>query len=403
VTDQLTNEIPVRQNYNFERDPNMEADFHDEWKRLSGGARAVRSTFRADEGMTQWYVFDYEDVHWAVQHPEVFSSITIDHNANIGDHRWLPEEVDPPDHGKYRQLLNWQFAPARMKALEPRMRQLAGELIDRLAGRGSCEVMSDFARLFPTTIFIELLGLPVEQAPTFLEWAHQLMHTTHAQDPDFAIRGEAHGKIMGYLADVVEARRGDPRDDIVTYLASSEVDAQPIKHEDLMDLLFMLYMAGLDTVAGMLGYVFRHMAEHPEHRKVVVEQPEAIPTAVEEILRYYAHVTTSRVVAQDIEFAGCPMKAGDRIVLPYPSACRDPKEFENPDEFVIDRNPNRHIGFGAGPHRCAGSHLARLELRFAIEEWHKRIPDYRVPEGTPWHYEVWGVTTLAAVPLVWDV
>jgi len=165
VTDQLTNEIPVRQNYNFERDPNMEADFHDEWKRLSGGSRAVRSTFRADEGMTQWYVFDYEDVHWAVQHPEVFSSITIDHNAKVGDHRWLPEEVDPPDHMKYRQLLNWQFAPARMKALEPRMRQLAGELIDRLAGRGSCEVMSDFARLFPTTIFIELLGLPVEQAP----------------------------------------------------------------------------------------------------------------------------------------------------------------------------------------------------------------------------------------------
>jgi cytochrome P450 len=402
VTDQLLNEIPVRENYNFERDPNMVTDFHEEWTRLRDGARAIRSTFRADEGMKQWYVFDYEDVHWAVQHPEVFSSVTIDHNAKIGDHRWIPEEMDPPEHTKYRQLLNWQFAPARMKALEPKMRQLCGELIDRFSDKGSCEVMSDFARLFPTTIFIELLGLPVEQAPTFLDWAHKLMHTMHDDDPDFAIRGAANLQIRNYLDEVVEARRDEPSDDIVSYLLSSQIDDRPLDHDELQDMLFLLYMAGLDTVAGMLGYAFKHLAENPEHRKLIIEQPESIPTAVEEILRYYGHVTTARVVAKDVDYAGCPMRGGDRIVLPYASANRDPREFPDPNSFIIDRAPNRHIAFGAGPHRCAGSHLARLELHFALEEWHRRIPEYRIPAGTTFRHEVWGVTTLAAVPLVWD-
>jgi len=403
MTNQVTNAIPVLENYNFERDPNMVLDFHREWNRLRQGARAARSTFRADEGMNQWYVFDYEDVHWAVQHPDVFSSATIDHNANIGDHRWIPEEMDPPEHTKYRQLLNWQFSPARMRALEPRMRRLCAELIDRFAGDGHCEVMGDFARLFPTTIFIELLGLPVQQAETFLDWAHDLMHTPHDADPDFAIRGGANAQIRAYLDEVVAARRSDPRDDIVSFLLSSTIDGRPLDAGELQDTLFMLYMAGLDTVAGMLGYGFKHLAEHPEHRRLVTEHPESIPTAIEEIFRYYAHVTTARVVAKDVEFAGCPMRQGDRIVLPYPSANRDPKEFADPDTFVIDRSPNRHIAFGAGPHRCAGSHLARLELRFALEEWHARIPDYEVPPGTTFSHEVWGVTTLAAVPLRWEV
>jgi len=402
MTDQVTSNIPVLDDYNFERDPNMVVDFHREWSRLRQGARAARSTFRADEGMSQWYVFDYEDVHWAVQHPDVFSSATIDHNANIGDHRWIPEEMDPPEHTKYRQLLNWQFSPARMRALEPRMRRLCGELIDRFSGDGRCEVMGDFARLFPTTIFIELLGLPVEQAQTFLDWAHQLMHTPHVADTDFAIRGAANAAIRAYLDEVVAARRIEPRDDIVSFLLSSTIDGRPLDAGELQDTLFMLYMAGLDTVAGMLGYALKHLAENPGHRRMVLDKPEGIPTAIEEIFRFYAHVTTARVVAKDVEFAGCPMRRGDRVILPYPSANRDAKEFPDPDTFVIDRTPNRHIAFGAGPHRCAGSHLARLELRFALEEWHARIPDYQIPAGTTFEHEVWGVTTLAAVPLEWE-
>jgi cytochrome P450 len=401
VTDQLTGEVPLRSGYLYDHDPDMRADFHNAWKRLSGGTRALRSDLRAAEGINVWYLFDYEDIHWAVQHPEVFSSVTIDHNAKIGDHRWLPEEVDPPEHAKYRQLLNWQFAPGRMKALEPRMRELCGELIDRFVDKGSCDLIADFARLFPTTIFMELLGLPVEQSNTFLDWAHTLMHTPHLDDPDFAVRGVASKSIRGYLAELVDLRRGEPRDDIVTFLLSSTIDDAPIAEEELLDLLFMLYMAGLDTVAGMLGYTFKHLAEHAEHRKLIVARPEMIPTAIEELLRYYTIITTSRVVANDIEYAGCPMRAADRVILPYASANRDAKEFPDAETFVIDRAPNRHIAFGAGPHRCAGSHLARLELRFALEEWHTRIPDYGIPEGSAFQHEVWGVTTLTALPLAW--
>jgi cytochrome P450 len=402
VTDQLTNDVPLRPGYLYDQDPAMARDFHNAWKQLSGGARAIRSDYRAGEGIDVWYLFDYEDVHWAVQHPEVFSSITIDHLANPGDHRWIPEEMDPPEHTKYRQLLNWQFSPARMKALEPRMRQLCGELIDRFAPKGRCDLMADFARLFPTTIFMELMGLPVEQSQTFLDWAHQLMHTPHGDDPEFAVRGAANRQIRAYLDQLVDARRAEPRDDIVSYLLSSIVDGRPLDGAELQDMLFMLYMAGLDTVAGMLGYTFRHLAENPAHRAALLEDPGSITAAIEELLRYYAIITTSRVVAKDIEYAGCPMRAGDRVILPYPAANRDGREFPEADTFVIDRTPNRHVTFGAGPHRCAGSHLARLELRFALEEWHKRIPDYGIPEGTSLRTEVWAVATLERLPLVWE-
>ena len=255
------------------------------------------------------------------------------------------------------------------------------------------------------------MGTPAEGAEEFLAWMNTMARAQTAMEtgadltPEMMTEaGAVTGKLMDYMSAVVEERRAEPRDDIVSYLLTCEVDGRPLSDDELRTMLFLLYVAGLDTVAGELGYAFLHLAEHPEHRQMITEEPETIPAFLEEVLRMNAIVTTARLVTADTEFAGCPMKKGDRLVLPTAAANLDPAEFDEPLTFVADRPANRHITFGAGPHRCLGSHLARLELRVAMEEWHRRIPDYRIADGAVVEHRVaGGVGGLRGLPLVWAV
>jgi cytochrome P450 len=379
--------------------PGLLADPYGEWDRL----REAHGAFGSDKNPTRtvWFLLRHDDVHGALQDAQLFSSRSVIPFTDE-DHRWIPEELDPPEHTKYRQLLNPLFSPGRVAAMEPEIRTFCVELVDAIAPKGSCDLLADFARLFPTTIFMRLMGLPVGEAEQFLRWAHELMHTRPDADPDGAIRGGAMTSIMQYLGTLIAARQAEPLDDIVSHLVTSTIDGRPLTVEELLETCFLLYMAGLDTVAGMLTYTFQHLAEHPEHQELVRSDLGAIEGVVEECLRMYAIVTTSRVVTRDVDFGGCPMKAGDRIVTPTASANRDPAAFVRAGEFVPDRSPNRHIAFGAGPHRCVGSHLARLELRVALEEWHRRVPTYRIPDGAVIEQHVGGVAGVDRLPLTWS-
>lgn len=389
---------PILSGFDHADDEALLADPFGAWDRLREQYRAFGSD--KHPARTVWFLLERDDIHRALQDPVLFSSRSVIPFTDE-DHRWIPEELDPPEHTKYRQLLNPLFSPGRVASLEPDIRAFCIQLIEAIAPKGRCDLLADFARLFPTTIFMRLMGLPVEEADQLLRWASELMHTRPADDPDGAIRGAAMMSIATYLGGLIAARRTDPRDDIVTHLVTARIDDRPLTDEELLETCFLLYMAGLDTVAGMLTYTFKHLAEHPEHQELVRSDPASIEGVVEECLRMYAIVTTSRVVTRDVEFAGCPMKAGDRIVTPTASANRDPAEFPDADRFIPDRSPNRHIAFGAGPHRCVGSHLARLELRVALEEWHRRIPQYRIPDGAEIRQHVGGVAGMDALPLEW--
>jgi cytochrome P450 len=313
----------------------------------------------------------------------------------------LPEELDPPVHAKYRRLLNEPLAPNAVRAREPQIRSWCVSLIEDLAGRGECDFLADFAQKFPTVIFMDLMGLPAEKTREFIDRAQVVLHVTGEEDPDFARRGAAAMQIIGDIAAASAARRAEPRDDLITRLVNSTIDGRPVADDELYQLGFLLYLAGLDTVANVLTYSFRYLAAHPELRAALTAAPELIPSAVEEFLRFFSIATTVRVVTRDSEFAGCPMKAGDRIVLPTASAARDETQFAEPEVFQADRVPNQHLAFGAGPHRCAGSHLARLELRIALEEWHRLIPDYEVTDQTVINEHVGPVAGLTALPLRW--
>lgn len=386
----------------FDSDPALIADPFGRLDRLRSGMSAFYNTAQPQPG---WVLLTYEDIHTAFQRYDLFSSRGC-LDPTDGETRMfptlVPEELDPPEHTPYRQLLTPLFTPGRVEAMEPRIRGYCRSLIDGLEPRGGCDLVADFARLFPTVIFMELMGLPVEDADTFLDWADQLMHADSVSDPDFSKRLQAATEVFAYLGGLLEERRVNPRDDIVSYLLSCRIDDKELEQLELLQISFLLYMAGLDTVAGSLGYMFWHLARHPQDRQRITEDESAIPGAIEEFLRAYSIVTPVRVVTQDMEFAGCPMKAGDRVMLPTFSANRDDAEFDAGTETVLERAANRHLAFGAGPHRCLGSHLARLELRIALEEWHRRIPEYRITDPADLHQHVMGVAGFDRLPLTWQ-
>lgn len=210
--------------------------------------------------------------------------------------------------------------------------------------------------------------------------------------------------VMSYFTELIRDRREHPNgdgSDILSRALTWEINGARISDQDLLDFCLLMFMAGLDTVAAQLTFSWWHLANHDEDRKHIVADPSLIPSAIEEFLRYYAFVTPGRKVVQDTEIAGCPIKAGQMVYLPLVSANRDPREFDDADRVILEREGNRHIAFGAGPHRCLGSSLARQELRVAMEMWHERIPEYRVPDGVEIR-EHGGQIGIDNLPLVWD-
>jgi cytochrome P450 len=358
-----------------------------------------RPFVRSSHGRGFWVFTDGEVIREGLQHPDLFSSRSVDVQDPNPPYLWIPEMLDPPLHTRWRQFLSPQFAPKPMADLEPRVRSRCIELIEGFADRGHCDFLNDFAYRYPTTIFMEIMGLPIEGLEQFLAWEDDILHNHDGDDGTRAFT--AMMAVQAYFAEIIEARRKDPKDDLVTESLSWRIDGEPIPEADLLAWCLLMFMAGLDTVAIQLSYSFWHLATHDADRAWVAGQPEIIPSAVEELLRAYSFVPTQRLVTRDTEFHGCPVKAGDMAMFPIPAACRDPKLFDRPNEVILDRAANNHFAFGAGPHRCLGSHLARRELRVALEEWHSRIPDYRLDESVEVleHGGMFGIDSLA---LRWD-
>jgi cytochrome P450 len=402
-------EVLIKHGYVHTSAPELLEDPFLTWHTYAQQGRAFGSD--VGDGWNIWFPLRSADIKEVLQTPSVFSSHTITpYGPESTEISMIPEQLDPPEHGKYRKLLTAHFSPQRIADMEPEIRAWCIELIERIRGNGGADVDAEFGRLYPTMIFLRLMGLPAEGAEDFLGWVNNVMRVQSAMEAeaslsedDILAAGGAMQTLMGYMSKVIDERRTDPKDDIVSYLLTCQVDDRPINDDELRTMCFLLYIAGLDTVAGELSYTFLHLANHPEHRKMVTEHPEVIPSFLEEVLRLNGIVTTTRIVTQDLEFAGCPMKKGDRVVLSTAAANVDPDEFDDPLTFDPARPANRHITFGAGPHRCLGSHLARLELRVAIEEWHKRIPDYRVAPGAVLQHRIGGVGGLRSLPLVWEV
>ncbi len=347
------------------------------------------------------YVTRYEDVLWALKHPEVFSSKDVVKVGN--DVPLLPLSVDPPDHAKYRRLLDPQFSPKRMAELDGEARKLVNEIIDGFAPSGQCEFHEDFATPLPSTIFLALMGLPHEDLPQFLQWRDDTIRpesTSATQEEADAKRAAAGKAIEEYFEAQIEQKRRNPDDRLLTTIVHGEVDGRPLTHEELLGITHLLLLGGLDTVTATLDCMILYLANNPERRRALVEDPSLIPPAVEELLRHQTPVMmVPRIIAQSGEIGGVTFEAGDGATLMIGAADVDEAEFDDPDAVLFDRERNRHLAFGGGPHRCLGSHLARLELRVALEEFHRRIPEYSLADGAEIRFSP-GIRQADHLPLV---
>jgi cytochrome P450 len=323
------------------------------------------------------------DIEMALKHTELFSS-NMD-AVDLGNVRPLiPLQIDPPEHAKYRRILDPLFTPREMARREQRVTELVNEMIDRFADRGECDFHAEFAVPLPCTVFLQLLGLPLEDLDQFLEWKDGVIRPEGAQGSQ--THGEAAApaahQIYDYFDRAIDDHIASPRDDVLSAMIAADVGGQPLSREELLDTCFLFLIAGLDTVTDSLDCFFVYLARHPDHRRQLVEQPDILPNAIEELLRWETPVPgVARVAMQDVEVGGCPISKGEKVSPLLGAANTDPAEFPDPELVDFNRNPNRHRAFGGGPHRCLGSHLARMELRVALREFHRRIPDYEIKPG----------------------
>ncbi|HVV29381.1 MAG TPA: cytochrome P450 [Mycobacteriales bacterium] len=383
-----------------ERKPAL-AYFH----RLDEFRSRARPFLRAEEAQGYWVFTDHEAILDGLQHPELFSSRVIVPTEPDPPYKWIPIMLDPPEHTKWRRLLGSYFSPGRVERLEQDQRRFARDLIATFRDRGNCDFYKEFAEIFPTTIFLQILGLPINKLDEFMVWEDKILHGTPESDPDRAVALGAMLEVMGYFQSVITEKREHPQtraDDIVSNALQWEIEGEPITDQDLLSCLLLLFMAGLDTVASQLSYCFYHLATHPDDRRRLVESPSIVPHAVEEMLRAFPIVQTARVATQDVEFHGCPVTAGDMVAFPLGMAGRDDTAYPDATTVDFDRETTRHISFGAGPHRCLGSHLARQELTVALQEWHALIPDYAVADPDAVVEHAGGVYSLERLPLRWS-
>lgn len=359
---------------------------------------AIRST-EGPKGF--WVVNDGAMMREIYQRPDIFSNAGgAWFDPEPAAYKWIPEHLDPPLHTKWRQLLSPYFSPQRVNAMEEPLRKRARDLAETLKDRGSCDYVADFSAVFPTTVFLDLFGVPTSELRQFMTWEDQILHSPLTEE-GYGISMKAMNDVTEMFRVLIGEKRKSPGDDILSHALDWEIEGRTVTDEELLSFSLLMYMAGLDTMTAELAYSTYHLAKNPHDRQRLLDDPTLWPGAIEEFLRFYPIVTPGRLVMADVEINGCPFKKGDAVSLPIPNCNRDPKEFADADSVIIDRKVNNHIGFGAGPHRCLGSHLARREMKLGLEEWHKVIPHYRIPEGATVPEHVGMQIGIASLPLEW--
>ncbi|MPY92622.1 MAG: cytochrome P450 [Acidimicrobiia bacterium] len=353
----------------------------------------------------QWMPTRYDDIEAIARDADHFSSVTVSVTGPKPGEGPLfigpPVTLDPPLHGPVRRLLLPAFGPKVVERLLPITQDIARDLVRAIADRGGdkADAAVDYAQHLPVRVICGLIGIPVEEEARFTDWVVRILKIGATQ-PE--VLSTAARELREYFAEQIDQHRSDPSppDDLITYLVNAEVDGEPVERKHMIGILYVLLMAGIDTTWSSLGSSLWHLATHPEDRERLVAEPELVPTAVEELLRLYAPATMARIVTEDVEVDGRQLCPGERVLLPFPAANRDPAYFDRPEEPVIDRAVNRHATFGLGVHRCLGSNLARMELQVGIEEWLKAFPSFRLDDDAEVLWTGGQVRGPSSVPLI---
>ena len=403
--------VPDALVYDFDlfADPSLLATGYD---RVLEIARDTPPVFWSPRNGGQWVLRSHAAVYQAQREPENFSNAPMRAEDIMAMNAAMPEgaekilipapiTLDPPLHAVFRKPIQTVFSPKAMASLKDEVRALAVELIEEIKPQGGCEFMAAIAEPLPVTVFLKLFGLPTDQARVYRDLV--LDHLASNGNPDPMATQRRLRRVADVMKDTIIARRDKREDDILSLLWDAEFDGRPAELFDLESYAVMLFIAGLDTVYNGMGLGVLHLARHPELQAELRANPGRIAAASEEILRRYSFTVPPRFLTRDIEFRGVTMKQGDKALMFLPAADLDAEEFPDPAAFDLKRANNVHIAFGVGPHRCLGSHLARVELQVLYEEMLARLPAFRLDPAQPVTYHGGHVIGPDTVPLVWDV
>ena len=343
-----------------------------------------------------WVVSSYNEVARVARDDATFSS---EHDVEGSSHgyggivipsshaRAVPIELDPPEFLPYRQLLNPPFAPSALEKWEPFLQEVTTACIDAVIESGEADLVLDLANPIPAIFTLQFIGLPLEQWRDYAEPMHEIVYSPPGSEGNLHAM-EGIGRMFANLQEEVTERRARPKDDLITYLVEAEIEGDPLPDQRIVEILFLVVAGGVDTTTALLSHAFLNLHDDPARRDMLIADPSLLPVACEEFLRYYSPTqTNARTVTHDVEMAGQRLAAGDRVLLSWAAANRDGAVFDDPNEFVIDRFPNRHSAFGLGIHRCLGSNFARAEFRIILGEVLRRMPDYRVDVDRSERYE----------------
>jgi cytochrome P450 len=369
-------------------DPAYNQNAHQIWDQLRGTCPVAHT----DRYGGAWLPVTHADVSAVARDTDHFSSEGAVLSNKPPRDQWVsmapiggapPITSDPPFHADARRLLLPAFSPQVVAEWEPEIRRLCNDLIDNMGDIETVDAAVQYAQNIPVYVIARMLGLPLEDSDYFRETVHMVLEEIGAE---FGERQGAFEKLDAYLGMHVRDHIENPKDDLIGFLLNAKIYDQPLSPEHVVGTIILLMVAGIDTTWSSIGSSIWHLAQHPSDLQRMVNEPELLPTAIEELLRMYAPVTMARIVSQDAEIGGCPVKRGDSVLLPFPAANRDPEVFPDADKVIIDREENRHVAFGLGIHRCLGSNLARLELRVAVEVFIQRFPKFVLadPSSVTW-------------------
>lgn len=379
----------------------LEEGFHEAWKRVQ----------QADTPPLVWTPFT--GGHWVAtrgavidevyRSPERFSSRVIWVPREAGEaYDMVPTKLDPPEHTPYRKAIDKGLNPSEIRKLEGQIREIASEIIESFAARGSCDFGSEFATVFPVRVFLALAGLPMEDAPRLALLANEMTRPSGVTPEEQGRSLKAANKgFFDYVAPIIAERRGGSGSDLITRILNVEIDNKPMPDDRALGLVSLLLLGGLDTVVNFLGFMMIYLARHPDTVAEMRTDPLKLQRGIEELFRRFAVVSDARYVVADMEFHGTRLKEGDLVLLPTALHGLDDREHDNPMTVDFSRRNLTHSTFAQGPHRCAGMHLARLEVMVMLQEWLKRIPEFKLRDGASPVYHSGIVAAVENIPLEW--
>jgi len=381
--------------FDYIADPGLLADVHDRYWELKETAPPV---FWTNAHGGHWVCNTAASVSQVVRHPEIYSSRYLSIPPNPDQPAMIPEMLDPPEHRPYRQMLRPFFESKAIAPLEARVVEWTDQLLGEIVEAGECEFVSSIASRLPVAVFMELFGFPMEK---FDEFRHLVVGFFNARATPEE-RNALAQQILGHLAELIQQRMAEPRDDMISKIIVSEVEGRRVTFEELMSIGFLMFLAGLDTVTNAMSFGMRHLAHDDKLRQRAIDDPAVIPDLVEELLRRYAFVATPRYIVTDTELEGVQLRAGDCILAPLPLVGWDEGLNPDPKTVSVERQFYRHAAFGSGIHTCLGLHLARMELIVFYRAWFERIGHFRQIEKGDETCRGGSVMALEHLHLAWD-